>query len=45
MFISSRVSSVLTEPPTTFDPRPSTFTTAEFFLGSEKSTSLAPRQA
>ena len=41
----SRVSSVLTEPPMTFEPRPRTVTGAAFFLRSVKSVSLAVRQA
>ena len=45
VFNCSRVSSALIEPPTTFEPRPSTLTGAAFFLGSEKSVSLAVRQA
>ena len=44
-FSSSRVSSVLTEPPMTFEPRPRTVTGAADFLGSAKSVSLAVRQA
>ena len=41
----SRVSSVLIEPPMTFEPRPRTATGAAAFLGSAKSVSLAVRQA
>ena len=41
----SRVSSVLTEPPMTFEPRPRTVTGAALFLGSAKRVSLAFRQA
>ena len=41
----SRVSSVLIEPPMTFEPRPRTVTGAAFFLRSVNSVSLAVRQA
>ncbi len=41
----SRVSSVLIEPPMTFEPRPSTVTGAAFFLRSVNRVSLAVRQA
>ncbi len=42
---SSRVSSVLIDPPMTLDPRPSTVTGAAFFFKSVNRVSLAVRQA
>ena len=44
-FSRSRDSSVFTEPPITFDPRPSTATGAAFFFSSVNRVSFAVRQA